>query len=231
MTNLFKTALVASLMLGAAATQPALAQKPAAAPAASGGTVIPGLAVANLDAVIANSNAFRTAQQQRPVTYKAQLDAAEARRKALEAQITPMIDKFTKDSQAPGANQTALAQQAQAIQTLQQSGQQELQKLVAPVAASETFVTEQVEDKLDQAVKAAMAKKGVSLLLSPQAIVAVNNNAYNLNPDILAELNTLIPAATLVPPQGWEPRQMREARAQQAAQQAAQSTGPQPQGR
>ena len=229
MSKLLKTAFAASLMLGIAATQPALAQK-AAAPAA-GGTLVPGLAVANLDAVIANSNAFRTAQQQRPVTYKPQLDAAEARRKALEAQITPMIDKFNKDQQAPGANQTALAQQAQSIQALQQSGQQELQKLVAPVALSETYVTEQIEDKLDQAVKNAMGKKNVSILLNPQAIVAVNNNAYNLNPDILAELNTLIPSATLVPPQGWEPRQMREARAQQAAQQSAQSTGPQPQGR
>lgn len=222
MTKLLKSALVAGLMLGAAATQPALAQRAAPAAAATGGTLVPGLAVANLDAVVANSNAFRTAQQQRPVTYKAQLDAAEAKRKQLEAQITPMITKFNKDRQAPNANQAALAQQAQAIQTLQESGQQELQRLVAPVALSEAYVTEQVEDKLDQAVKNAMGRKSVSLLLSPQAVVAVNNNAYNLNQDILNELNTLIPSAQLTPPQGWEPRQMREARAQQQGQAASQ---------
>jgi hypothetical protein len=46
----------------------------------------------------------------------------------------------------------------------------------------------------------------------------MNNGGYNLNQDIVNELNTLIPSATLVPPQGWEPREVREARAQQAAQ-------------
>ena len=71
MKMLFKSALAASLMLGSVSL-PAMAQ--------STGPVVPGLAVANLDAVVANSNAFRTAQQQRPVTYKAQYDAAENRR-------------------------------------------------------------------------------------------------------------------------------------------------------
>ncbi|MCB2059019.1 MAG: OmpH family outer membrane protein [Novosphingobium sp.] len=228
MKTLFKSAILAtSLMLGSAA-QPVLAQ--------STGPVVQGLAVANLDAVIANSNAFRTAQQQRPVTYKAQIDQAEARRKQIEAQLNPLVQKFNTDRQAGSANQTALAQQAQTIQQIQESGQQELQKILQPVALSEAYVNEQIEDKIDQAVKNAMGKKKVSLLLSPQAVLAVNAQAYNLNQDILNELNTLIPAAQLVPPQGWEPRQMREARAAQAAQQQAQqgnavSAGPQPQGR
>ncbi|MCB2077349.1 MAG: OmpH family outer membrane protein [Novosphingobium sp.] len=225
MKLLLKSAIVAGLMLGASA-QPAIAQ--------ASGTVVQGLAVANLDAVIANSSAFRTAQQQRPVTYKAQIDQAESRRAAIAAQLQPLADKFNKDRQAPNANQTALAQQAQRIQQIQEAGQQELQKILEPVALSEAYVTEQLEDKVDQAVKNAMGKKKVSILLNPQAIVAVNNNAYNLNQDILTELNTLIPSAQLVPPQGWEPRQVREARAAQAAQQQAQQgqqAGPQPQGR
>jgi len=221
-----KTAIVAGLLLGATA-QPAFAQ--AAAPAT---TIIQGIAVANLEAVVANSNAFRTAQQQRPVTYKAQLDAAEARRKAIAGQIQPMIDKFNKD-RAANVPQATLAQQAQAIQGIQESGQQELQRMLEPVALSEAYVQEQLEDKLDQAVKAAMTKKKISLLLNPQAILAVNNNAYNLNQDILNEINTLVPAAQLVPPQGWEPRQVREARAAQAAQQgqASAPAGQAPQGR
>ena len=227
MKTLFKSAILAtSLMLGSAA-QPVLAQ--------SSGPVVQGLAVANLDAVIANSNAFRTAQQQRPVTYKAQLDQAEARRKQIEAQLNPMVTKFNTDSKASSPNQQLLAQQAQQIQQIQQSGQQELQTILQPVAMSEAYVNEKIEDKLDQAVKNAMNKKKVSLLLSPQAVLAVNAQAYNLNQDILNELNTLIPAAQLVPPQGWEPRQVREARAAQAAQQgqagSGVSAGPQPQGR
>ncbi len=227
MKIMLKSIAVAGLMLTAAL--PALAQ----AEAAPTGVVVPGLAVADLDAVIANSNAYKTAQSQRSVTYKPQLDQAEARRKAITAQLQPLADKFNRDRQAAGANQTALQQQAQQIQQIQQAGEQELRRILQPVGYSEAYVQEQISDKLDQAVKNAMAKKKVSLLLSPQAVVAANNNAYNLNTDIVSELNTLIPSATLVPPQGWEPREVREQRAQQAAQQgqAAQPAGQQPAGR
>lgn len=228
MKTLFKSALLAtSLMLGSAVAQPVMAQ--------ASGPVVQGLAVANLDAVIANSNAFRTAQQQRPVTYKAQIDQAEKRRGELQAQITPLVNKFNADSQAAKPNQQSLQQQAQTIQQIQQAGQQELKTILQPVALSESYVNEQIEDKIDEAVKNAMAKKKISLLLSPQAVLAVNAQAYNLNQDILNELNTLIPSAQLVPPQGWEPRQVREAREAQSAQQAQQNNGatagPQPQGR
>ncbi|MCC6826632.1 MAG: OmpH family outer membrane protein [Novosphingobium sp.] len=236
MKNLFKSAMLAGLLL-AAGSQTALAQATAAAPV---GPVVPGLAVANLDAVVANSNAYRTAQQQRPVTYKAQLDQAEARRKAIAGQLQPLIDKFTRDRAAPNANQAALQQQAQSIQQIQSAGEQELQRLVQPVALSEAYVEEQITDKIDAAVKAAMAKNKISLLLAPQAVAALNNNAYNLNQAILTELNTLIPAAQLVPPAGWEPREQREQRAAQAAQQGqaagaaatpARPAGQQPDGR
>ncbi len=71
--------------------------------------------------------------------------------------------------------------------------------------------------ELDQAVRNAMTKRKISLVLNPQVVMAAQNG-YDLTPAIIAELNLLIPTAQLVPPQGWEPRQIREARAQQAAQ-------------
>ena len=216
MKTLLKSVAATGLLIAAAA--PALAQAQAVAAA---GPLVPGLAVADLDGVVGASNAYRTAQQQRPVTYKPQLDAAEARRKAITAQLTPLVDKFNKDRALPTPNQAALQQQAQQIQGIQQAGEQELRQMLQPVGYSEAYVQEQIADKLDAAVKAAMAKKKISLLLSPQAVTAFNNNGYNLNQDIVAELNTLIPSATLVPPQGWEPREVREQRAQQQAQQGA----------
>jgi Skp family chaperone for outer membrane proteins len=230
MKTLLKSAAVAAVMLGTSVSLPALAQN------AASGPVVPGLAVADLEGAIAGTNAYKTGQQQRQVTYKAQIDQANARRNAIAAQLQPLADKFNKDRQAPNANQAALQTQAQQIQQIQEAGQQELQRIIQPVAYSEAYVQEQIEDKLDQAVKNAMAAKKISLLLSPQVVLAMNNNAYNLTPDVISQLNTLIPAAQLVPPQGWEPRQIREARAQQAAQQGgaaapAQPAGPQPQGR
>ena len=229
MHKLMKAALAAALATGTAMTaQPALAQ--------SSGTVVQGLAIANLDAVIANSNAFRTAETQRQTTYKAQIDQAEQRRAAIAAQLNPMVTKFNTDSQAANPNQASLQQQATSIQRMQESAQEELQRILQPVAMSRAYVTEQIEDKLDQAVKTAMGKKNVSLLLNPQSVVAVNASAYNLNQDILTELNTLIPSAQIVPPSGWEPRQVREARTQQAAAAgqapaAPATTATQPQGR
>lgn len=205
----------------------AAAAAPAAAAPAAGGVVVPGIAVASMDAAIQLSDAFRVASQQRPVTYKAAYDSADAKGKALNAQLKPLVDKFNADRANPKTTQAILQQQAVNIQTLQERGKQDIQQALLPIALSEQYVTEQIEEKLDQAVQAAMTKKQVTLLLHPDAVLA-RSNAYELTPAIVAELNTLIPAAQLVPPQGWEPRQVREAKAQQAAARAAQQGQPAP---
>lgn len=226
MKTMIKTvALASGLALATVAAQPALAAKPApAAPAAGeGGTIIPGLGIASFDAVMANSNAYKTAEQQRTTTYKPQFDQAKARSEALNAQIKPLIDKYNADAQGGKVPQATLQQQGVQIQTMQENGKAELQRILQPVAMSQAYVSEQIEDKLNDAVKNAMKKRSVSVLLSPDAILAINGGAYNLNQDILNELNTALPSAQLVPPAGWEPRQIREQRAQQAAAQGQQA--------
>ena len=142
-------------------------------------------------------------------------------------------------------NVPALQQQAQAIQQLQEKGKEEIQQILMPPALSEAYVREQIEDKLDAAVQKAMEKHRVSLLLQPGTVIA-RANAYELTDEIVTELNVLIPNTQIVPPQGWMPREVREAREQQAAQQkaatapaagapvqapAARPAGPQPDGR
>ena len=221
MTTLIKSAFVAMLLAAATIAAPAIAQTGSTPPLA----VAPGIGVANLEAVVANSNAYKVAQTQRLTTYKAQFDAAEARRKAIAAQLQPMADKFNKDRAAPGANQDSLRQQAGTIQQLQQSGQQELQGILQPVALSEAYVQEQINDKLVTAVQNAMAKRKISLLVNPSAIISANN-AYNLNQSVLDDLNVLLPSAQIVPPAGWEPREQREQRAAEAAQAAGGAPAP-----
>lgn len=214
MTILRKTLLAAGV---AFATLSPVVAAPAAA------QIVKGIGVVSLPAVVANSNAFKVAEQQRPVTYKPQLDQAEARRAAIAAQLQPLIDKFNRDRTA-NANNPALNQQAQAINQIQQSGQQELQQLVAPIALSRAYVTEQIEEKLDAAVQNAAKKKNVQLILDPtQGAVLYADGAYNLTQDVLNELNTLLPSAQLVPPQGWVPREVRQ---QQAAAAAANGQAP-----
>jgi Skp family chaperone for outer membrane proteins len=219
-------AIALSALLLAGTAGPALAAKPApaAAPAAASGTVgVNGIAVANLEGVIGNSTAFKTAQAQRPTIYKAQIDQAEARRAAIAAQLQPLVEKFNKD-RAANAPQSSLQTQAQAIQQIQDSANQELQKILAPVSLSEAYVQEQINDKLGAAIQTAMSKNGVSLLLNPQAVLAVGKS-YDLSMAILSELNTALPSAQLVPPAGWEPREVREQKAAQAAQQGQRGAG------
>jgi Skp family chaperone for outer membrane proteins len=232
-TNALKSAIAAGLMLAAATiAQPVMAQ--------SSGIIVPGLAVADLETVIANSAAFKTAAQQRQVTYKTQIDQAEARSKQLEAQMKPLIDKFNADNRAANPNQQSLAQQAQQIQKLQQDGQNELNQILKPVVWSQAYVEEQIGNFFNQAVEKAMEKRKISIVLTPEAVFARNPRAYDINQDIVNELNQLIPAAQLVPPADWEPAEIREARARQAAAQSAAggtpatpatTAGPQPVGR
>lgn len=226
MKQLLKPVLALGLMTASAAalTAPVAAQQ-----------VAPGVGVVNLPAVVANSAAFQAAQAQRPTTFAAQIQQAETRRQQIAAQLQPMMDKFNTDRQAASPDRGALQQQAAQIQQIEQSGQRELQQILAPVAASQAYVQEQIEDKLDEAVQAAATKKGVTLILDAaqgQVIFAAAN--YNLTQDVLSELNTLLPAAQLVPPQGWVPREVRQQAEAQAAAQAAQGTAPttqQPTGR
>lgn len=237
MTKILKPVVTAGMILALGVAPAAFAAPKTAAPAASS---VPGpqvIAIADLDAVASNSDATRVAAQQRQVTYKAQIDQYKTRSQQLQAQIEPMITKYQKDAAAPNPNQAALQAEGEAIQRLQQQGKAELQQIIKPVVYSEAYVNEQIEDKLNDAVTSAMKKQGVTVLLSAQAVLATQN-AFNLNPAILAELNTAIPTAQLVPPAGWEPRQIREQQQQAAAAQQAQQAapaarpaGPQPEGR
>jgi Skp family chaperone for outer membrane proteins len=216
MKTLSKFAVLSALLLALPA-QPVLAQKKDKDNASSG-PMVPGLAIASREEILANSNAFKVAQQQRPITYKATLDSAQSRAQQFDAQLKPLIDKLQADSRAATPNQNALQQQYAQIQQIQQAGQQEVNRMLAPVQLSEAYVIEQIEEKLEAAVQAAMVKNNITMVLGPQATFSFNSK-YNLSPAVVEELNRTVPSAQLVPPQGWEPREMREARAAQAAQQ------------
>ena len=217
MKKIVASALAAGLAMGAvpALTVPAAAQ------------VVRGIGVVNLPAIVANSNAYRTAEQQRQVTYKPQLDQAEARRAQIAAQLQPLITRFNTDRQAANPNQQSLQQQAQQIQTIEQNGQRELQQMLAPLALSRAYVQEQIEGKLEAAVQAAARRKNITLILDPNSgAVIYADQAYNLTQDVLNEVNTALPAAQLVPPQGWVPREIRQQQEAAAAAQAAQAGQP-----
>jgi len=202
-----------------------------AAPAAA--QAVKGIAVANPNAIVALSNAYKVSEQQRPVTYKPQIDQANARKTQIEAQLRPLATKLEADARAANPNQAALQTQYNQIQQIEQAGQQEINQILQPIALSRAYVLEQIGDKLEAATKAAMARQKITLLLDSEAVINADQT-YNLNQAILNELNTSIPSAQLVPPAGWLPRQQREQQAAAAAaqgQQPVQTPPAQPQGR
>ena len=167
------------------------------------------IAFVNAPAVMVNSAAFQAAQTQRQTTYAAQIQQAETRRAALQAQLTPMVDAFNAARQQPNADQAALQQQAGQIQGMQQAGQAELQQMLAPVALSQAYVEEQLQEQLGTAIQNAATAQGVTLVLNAE-VVLHGDTMHNLNEAVLAQLNTLLPTAQIVPPQGWLPREMRQ---------------------
>jgi Skp family chaperone for outer membrane proteins len=214
MKIILKPALAAGIALASLAA-------PAITAPAAAQNIAQGIAVVNVPAVVANSNAFRTAQQQRPTTYKAQIDQANARRDAIAAQLEPLYTQFQTAQQAASPNQQTLQQLAGQIQQIEAAGQREMQQILAPVQLSQAYVEEQINDQLVAAIQNAAQKQGKTMVISPDSVLYADN-AYNMNQAVLDELNTLIPAAQLVPPAGWLPRELREQ--QQAQQQAAGQT-------
>lgn len=215
MIKLLKPALAAGLAAAALASPAMLA--PAAA------QQVAGIGVVSPQAVLVNSTAFQTAQQQRPTTYKTQIDQANARRQAIATQLRPLYERLQNESRAANAaqNQAALQQQYSQIQQIEAAGQQELNQLLEPVQLSQAYVEEQITDQLSTAIQNAATKKNVTLVITPESVLYAAA-PYNMNQDVLAELNALIPAAQLVPPQGWLPREMREQQAAEAAAHGAQ---------
>ncbi|OYW47448.1 MAG: hypothetical protein B7Z36_03630 [Novosphingobium sp. 12-63-9] len=214
------SALIAGLMISV--SPQAMAQKAAA----SSGPIVPGIATADLAAVVGQSNAYRGAVTQRQTYFKPQLDQAQTRATAIQAQLKPLIDKFDADRKAATPNTTALETQYRQIQQIQQAGQEEINRIIAPVNLSEAYVEEQITDQIGKAVTQATTKKKISLLLRPDATI-FRDKAYDVTADILAEINTLVPSAQLVPPAGWVPRAQRD----QAAQQQGAAAAPAPQGK
>jgi Skp family chaperone for outer membrane proteins len=194
-----------------------------AAPAAA--QMVRGIAVANPTAIVALSNAYKVAEQQRPVTYKPQIDQANARKTQIENQLRPLATKLQTDARAANPNQGSLQQQYAQIQQIEQSGQNEINTILQPIALSRAYVVEQIGDKLEQATRQAMARQKVDLLLDSGAVINAPET-YNLNQAILNELNAILPSAQLVPPAGWLPRAQREQQAQQAAAQGQQQPAP-----
>lgn len=165
-----------------------------------------GVAVADPEAAIANSRAFTTAVSQIQTTYKAQLDQANTRRTAIQAELQPLVTAAQTAARAPGATEASLRPQLTAIQAKEQAGNAELQRLTAPAQRARAYAAEQVQRQLATAVQNVVKAKNVSLLVSPQATL-FTQPAADITPAITAELDRLVPSVSTAVPANWQPGQ------------------------
>lgn len=186
------------------------------------------IAVANLDGAVQRSTAWTTALSQMQVTYKATIDQLNAREAAIRTELQPLVTKLQTDAKAPNPNQQALQQQYATLQQRQNAAQQELAKIGQPVARAREYVEEQIAAKLDDALRAAMTRKNVSMVVRPEAALSYQP-AADITADVTTELNRLVPSVSITPPANWQPGGQQAAGQQPATQQQPQQK--QPQGR
>jgi Skp family chaperone for outer membrane proteins len=184
-----------------------------------------GIAVVSVDNAIGQSTAAQTATTQMQTTYKPQLDQLNARQTALQTELKQKEDALKAAATAAGqkptpAQQTSLQQQYQALQARAQEAQAELNQLQQPLQLARAYVLEQINAKLDVALRAVMTKSKVDLLLKDGAAEAFQPSV-DLTSALVTEINAVVPSVSITPPAGWRPGGQ-----QQAGQPAAAGAAP-----
>ena len=197
--------MIKKLLLAAALTAPAaLSAVPASAQ-------VSGVAVADFQAAIGNTRAFQTARTQLQTTYKTQLDQAQARSTAINAELQPLVTAYQTAAAAPNANEASLRTQAQTLQTRQNAANQELGRLTQPYQRAQAYVVEQIEAQLNTAVQNVVRARNVAVLLRPEAITLVGQPSVDITAAITTELDRLVPTVNTNVPANWQPGQQQRA--------------------
>lgn len=169
-----------------------------------------GVGVVSLDRAVGQSNAFRVAMEQMQVTYKASIDSYNARQTALDTELKQKSTALeTALKAAAGKPTPALQTQYEALQKRGQEAQQELNTLGRPIALARAYAQEQIVAKLSDALKAAMNKTKVDLVLKEDATESFQPYV-DITAAVTTELNALVPSVGIVPPAGWQPGQAQQ---------------------
>lgn len=182
------------------------------------------VAVADVRAAAARSNAFDVAAKQVETTYKAQIDQRDARAQTLQAELNVLVARYNEEVKKTPQNQATLQAAAKAVQDKRTAAQAELTRLSGPIDLALAYVEDQISVRMSEALKAAMTAKKVDLLLSPEAVIA-RENAADITSAVTTELNRILPNVSIAVPAGYQPGQLVQ-QANQAARAAAQAPQP-----
>ncbi|MBA4747530.1 MAG: OmpH family outer membrane protein [Sphingopyxis sp.] len=173
-----------------------------------------GIAVADVRVAAARSNAFTTAAQQIETTYKAQIDARDSRAQTLQAELNLLVAKYNEEARKPTPNQATVQAAAKAVQDKRTAATAEISQLGQQVDLAIAYVEDQISLRMNEAIRAAMKRLKVDLLLNPEGVLA-REPAVDITDAVVADLNAILPNVGIVPPAGYQPGQLVQAKNQE----------------
>jgi Skp family chaperone for outer membrane proteins len=183
MTKLLSAALAATAVLipGAASAQ--------RAPAAV-------IVLVDTDRVYQECTACKSAVAQ----LQSQAATLQTRQQALAAPLRTEAQSLqTAAAALKGAEPTAaLKARAQALQTREQAANAELQRLQQNLQSSQANVRRQIDARLAPIISSVMAARGANIAVDAGATLA-RSPAVDVTADVLAQLNTQLPAVSVTP--------------------------------
>jgi outer membrane protein len=181
-----KNRIAAALIAASALAAPAMAQR---APATI--TV-----VVDTDRIYRDCNACRTAQTQ----LQTQLGTLRTRQQTLEGQLRPEGQAIQTAVNALAGKQpdAALQNRVKAFQQKQEQANQELAKGQQNIQSIQANVVRQINERLQPVINQVMTAKGANLAVDVAATLA-HSQATDVTNDVLAALNTALPAVSLTP--------------------------------
>jgi len=193
-----------------------------AAPAAAQSKA--GIAVADVRVAAAKSNAFTVAMQQIETTYKAQIDARDNRAQTLQAELNLLVAKYNEEARKPTPNQAAVQAAGKAVQDKRTAANTEVGQMSQQVDLAVSYVEDQISVRMNEAIRAAMKRFKVDLLINPDAVLARETNV-DITDAVVADLNAILPNVTIVPPAGYQPGQLVQTKNQEMVNAARAAAG------
>ena len=169
-----------------------------AAPAAA---QVNGIGVSDPAIAIASAQALGTAYTQINTTFQAQRTQIDQLRQQYEA-ARRQFDT-NNDGQLSEAEQQAAQANTAALQQLQ-TLEQTIQQTQAPIQLAQIYTIEQIAMQYGAAVQQVVTANNISVIITPNSVVYAND-AVDVTPKIVAQLNTLVPTVSTSVPAGWQP--------------------------
>ena len=190
MKSISKPALAAGLAMaafGALAAAPAQAQ-------------VTGFAVNNPTLVLAQSKTRDTAFQQVSQQFQAQIQLIGT----LDTEVAALQASLDTDSNRD-ITQAEIDANPTVVQQIQ-AKQQQIDLATQPIVMAHYYIIEQLIADFGNAQSAVMTEKGISVVLTPDAVLEAPDSLY-ITEAVAAKLDERMPTVAIAVPAGWQPRQ------------------------